>query len=183
MFGVAMILFAMFGYMWLPSGCHEYGFRPKTTPAYIWKSSASSISTVRYRDRMMIDVLDFPGVQRGTYTWKIKILREDGTRLGVVSSLERNYKKSLGTTGTSWGYGGRGDAFHKGRRVGGWHVGFTTGSIVTLFLDLTGRGTLSVSVDEKPLILVFDDMKKGNKQFMPAAFLYNDARIEFLGFQ
>jgi hypothetical protein len=40
-----------------------------------------------------------------------------------------------------------------------------------------------VSVDEKPLIRVFDDMKKGNEQFIPAAFLYNYAKIEFLGFQ
>jgi hypothetical protein len=215
--GVVMMVFAIFGYMMWPSGCHGYGVLPKTAP--VWKSSASTISTGRDRDRM-IDVLDFPGVQKGIYTWKIKILREDGGRLGVVSAVEHIYERNLGHHGAFWGYGGRGDAFHNGfrvggwhvgfttrsernlghngaswgygghgdafhndRRVGGWHVGFTTGSIVTFSLDLTGRGTLSVSVDEKPMIRVFDDMKKGNEQFIPAAFLYNDARIEFLGFQ
>jgi hypothetical protein len=148
------------------------------TGPIVWKSSASSISTGR--DPRMIDVLDFPGLQEGISTWKIKILRDDGVRLGVVSSLEKKYEVPLGESEKSWSYGGLGDACHNNCRVGGWHVGFTTGSIVTLSLDLTGRGALSVSVDEKPLILVFDGMKKGNEQFIPAVFLYNKSScIEF----
>jgi hypothetical protein len=82
---------------------------PKTAPVYVWKSSASSISTGNTVSNRMMHVLDFPGVQVGTYTWKIKILHKFGVRLGVVvSSLELNYAKNLGTTEASGGYGGYG---------------------------------------------------------------------------
>jgi hypothetical protein len=149
----------------------------------VWTSSASSISTGR--DPRMIDVLDFPGAgaQVGISTWKIKILGNDGVRLGVVSSLEKKYEVPLGESDKSWSYANTGYTCHNNCRVGGWHVGFTTGSIVTLSLDLMGRGTLSLSVDDKPLIRVFDGMKKGNEQFIPAAFLHKQSSIEFLGFQ
>jgi hypothetical protein len=92
---------------------------------------------------------------------------------------------NLGGTSESWGYGDRGDAFHNGRRVGGWHIGFIAGSVVTFRLDLTGKGTMSVAVDDKPMIHVYDNMKKvGSVQhFIPAVDLYSGSSIEFLGFQ
>jgi hypothetical protein len=133
----------------------------------------------------MIDVLDFPGFHVGTHTWKIKILLKFGVRLGVVSSLKLNYEKNLGTTEESWGYGGYGDAYHNGRRVGGWHVGFSTGSIVTFRLDLTGKGTMRVAVDDEPMVLVYDNMKKGVsfERFIPVVYLFDASSIQILGFQ
>lgn len=83
------------------------------------------------------------------------------------------------------------DSWYDKRRmwVGGWHVGFDTGSIVTLSLDSTkseeGEGaTMSVSVDDKAMIPVFDRMGiTGHDKFYPAAYLFEGSSIEFLGFQ
>jgi SPRY domain len=129
----------------------------------------------------MIDVLDFPGVRRGTTcTWKIKILRAgEGLRLGVVTLASHYLKMNLGESSYSWGYGGGGDAWHNCNRVGGWHVGFGTGSIVTLRLE---GDTMSVTVDGKPMVQVFQGMRTFGS-FVPAVFLFNDCIIEFLGFQ
>lgn len=163
----------------------------------MWKSSATSVSSGdgRGTDRdRRIDVLDDPGVQPGTTgTWKIKIIQAGtGLRVGVVveSSQTYQYGRKLGDTDSSWGYGGHGDAWHNGRRVwmGGWHVGFDSGSIVTLHLDLTksqgeggGGGTMSVSVDGKAMIQLFDGMDILNTYY-PAAYLLEGSSIEFLGF-
>jgi hypothetical protein len=147
----------------------------------IWKSSSNSVSSAH--NERMIDVINTSGFQTGIIQWKIKILTADGMRLGIVSSLEETYEKNLGDTPASWGYGGHGDAWHKNRRVGGWYIRFGAGSIVTFHLDLTEGGTLSVSVDEKPKVNVFDGMKAKHSKFIPAAYLYNKSRVEFLGFQ
>jgi hypothetical protein len=184
-----MMFFAIFGYiymLWLPKNAPVYGWKSSESSISRWKSSESSISRGRVGHRM-IDVLDFPGLQGGTYTWKIKILREAGVRLGVVSSLERNhmYEKNLGTTGVSWGYGGYGDAWNNDRQVGGWHVGFSTGSIVTFRLDLTGKGRMRVAVDDEPMVLVYDNMKTEGRfeYFIPAVYLFDASSIQILGFQ
>jgi hypothetical protein len=53
-------------------------------------------------------------------------------------------------------------------------------------LDLTGTGTMSVAVDDKPMIQVYDNMKKnkGSRQhFIPAVYLFDASSIEFLGLQ
>jgi hypothetical protein len=153
---------------------------PKTAPVYVWQSSASSISTGRSGD-YMIDVLDFPGVPPGTTcTWNIKILRGgDGLRLGVVTSALHNLKLNLGESSYSWGYGRRGDVWHKCRRIDRkQRDGFGTGSIVTFRLE---GENISVSVDGKPMVQVFQGMGPG--YFVPAVFLFNACSIEFLGFQ
>ena len=53
-------------------------------------------------------------------------------------------------------------------------------------LDLTNGGSLSLKVDDKPSVYVFQNMKKGNVVsalygFVPMASV-SFARIEFLGF-
>ena len=55
--------------------------------------------------------------------------------------------------------------------------------MLTFVLDLTADGTLSVGVGEKPLMLVFSNMKDQGDEFVPAVFLRNGARVEFLGFE
>jgi hypothetical protein len=50
-------------------------------------------------------------------------------------------------------------------------------------MGLVEGGALAVSVDEKPLLHVFNGMKTGHEKFIPAVYLYNTASIEFLGFQ
>jgi SPRY domain len=153
---------------------------PKTAPVYVWKSSATSIATGRTSDHM-IDVLNFPGVPPGTTcTWNIKILRAgEGLRLGVVTATSHSLlKMNLGESSYSWGYGGGGDAWYERCRVGGWHVGFGTGSVVTFRLE---GGSMSVSVDGKPMVQVFQGMRPGC--FVPAVFLFNGCSVEFLGHQ
>jgi hypothetical protein len=146
---------------------------PNIAPVFVWKSSGRSIATGRTTSDPMVDVLAFPGFQRDTYcTWSIKILRAgEGLRLGVVTAPSYNHlqRKNRGEATHSWGYGGGGDAWPSG-----------TGSIVTL--RLVGE-TMSVSIDGKPMELVFDYIGRGSNKLFPAAFLLNGSSIEFLGFQ
>jgi hypothetical protein len=129
------------------------------------------------------------------YKWNMRIKRRNGSpRMGVVSSAcsQLDSGKWLGESGIGWGYSDWGQTWYDGRHIKTDLPRFDEGDKVTFTLDLTGSGTLSASVNDDTVHLLFFDMLtklnnasshgSSNVGFLPAATLLNSL-VEFTDYE
>lgn len=187
-------------------------YRGRAFRAAMWKSTKDKVSSGKVDLDLLIGcpVLKPPrrlslggGIGGGKHKWTVRILDaggEGGVRLGVAShshdlAFTRAYGDNrVGEQRYTWGCTSAGRAIarcHEGLNFSGIAASpsFKTGSTVKLTLDLSGTGTLSISVDGAPAAQVFENMKapfedpKKDVAFVPAASLGDGARIELVGFK
>jgi hypothetical protein len=121
----------------------------------------------------------------GVYKWSILVEEMTGSvSLGVASTAhELSYNDFLGHQAGGWAYRDDGSAVHDWSATTAGHPKFKTGSKVTLILDLTGEGTLSVSVDGKPAAQLHSNLLSKPTGFVPAVSIDRTGAVRFLGFE
>lgn len=135
------------------------------TTHYFWKDERSSVFSIgegddSYHSRR----LDCPIMTIGSiYQWTIHIRnigRGVSVGVGVASSAHQlDLDASLGIQKGGWEYDSDGYVWHSYVKQGGELSKFNTGDTVTLTLDLSGRGTLSASIEGKTeSFVVVDDI-------------------------
>ena len=147
--------------------------------ARVWKSSANT-TAIRTGS---IDELNGVVMASGLHVWKIQTFGGH-ISLGVLSTTAvKTGRPSLNNIAGGWAYGSLGDAWTGGKKLSQAFTGYTD-SVVTIFLDLDGNGTMSVAIDDKCSIEVFTDMKKFATEFVPAIDIHDSKSYAvFLGFE
>lgn len=149
-----------------------------------WKSSNDDIA----EGKIQLDTIKCPALTAGVHKWSIRAEEGIPVGLGVVSTSHSfNPALWLGNQPGTWRYDMRtGFAYYNKSSVIGLPMS-RVGSTVSLIMDLTGEGTLGVSIDGKPPFTIFRNMKSEltvpTGGFLPACALYSGTKVKFLGFE
>jgi hypothetical protein len=138
-------------------------------------------------------------MRSGIHTWSIEIVKEcELTCVGVASTgpseNECQIKRDswLGEAENGWAYASIGAACHAygaNKKAPVTLPPLKTGTVITLTLDLTKRGCLSVSLAKhEETFQLFENMlwngeERVDRSFAPAASLRAPGEVRFLGFQ
>ena len=194
---------------------HNIDFsRPRNRTA-LWKNGMSELFISRDGE-FKEDVLQYPPMTDGVHRWNVLIEDSgDSTWLGLSlsqihknvrillngqhgSSRSNNGKKDEAIHDRNWVYSNDGDAFHGGSCFGS-HAGFTSGTQVTLTINLLpddevgaydsdeepNNGTLSASIDGGPRFVLFTNLRASlakypGEGFLPSVSMHDPGRVRLV---
>jgi hypothetical protein len=180
---------------------HTRSFKQKRLQP-VWRGSQTSTLFFEPGNGYKTEALVTRPLSQGIHTWSI-LVEEYSTHhgwylwLGVASTChDLNVNASLGNQEGGWACRDDGAAYHNKNWVGDCAKdrSFKAGCTVKFILDLTKKGTLSVSINDKPTDLLFSDMlvkfageDRERAGFVPSVSMYTEnggsAKLRFLGFE